>query len=68
MKKLPNIGTELKESRLFPLPNIVETRAETKLISEEVFLQKIFEQDSQTELIVDLENQIIKIFCLLVQD
>lgn len=47
MEKLPKIGTEFKESRLFPLPNVVEARAETKLISEEVFLQKIFEQDAR---------------------
>jgi 3-isopropylmalate/(R)-2-methylmalate dehydratase small subunit len=32
------------------------------IVVSDAFLQKIFEQDSETELIVDLENQNIKIF------
>lgn len=47
MDQLPKSESKTKETRLFPLVDDVESRAESKLISEEVFLQKIFQQDAR---------------------
>jgi RNA polymerase sigma-70 factor (ECF subfamily) len=47
MKKLLVSGVEEKEGRLLALTAESEAHAEPKLISEEVFLQKIFVQDAK---------------------
>ena len=48
MEKLPKDGITSKETTaLFPLTIDVEKRVESKLINEEIFLQKIFEQDAR---------------------
>ncbi len=47
MEKLPKIELGTKGTRLFPVADDAEARTESKHINEEVFLQKIFEQDAR---------------------